>query len=152
MTQKQHDLAINKFKKAIKRWEKIRDSKTNGGMIAGLVCSIVAFILGIIFAIVLEFVPAVILGTLFITLSIPGVVGFSVWIGICNSQRDNAPEKIKYFEKKIEETDKKFFGYVDVKEDEKENENIEMLQKYKKLLDDGVITKEDFDKKKKELL
>lgn len=152
MTQSQHDAGVRKYQKAIKRWEKIRDSKTNTGMVVGLVCSIIAFILGIVFAIVLPEVPAIVLGTLLITFSVPGIVGFSVWIAICNGQRANAPEKIAFYQKKIEEIDKKFFGYVDVKVVEKENENIGMLEKYKKLLDEGVITKEEFEKKKKELL
>lgn len=34
----------------------------------------------------------------------------------------------------------------------KEDDGIEMLKKYKKLLDDGVISQEDYDKKKKEIL
>ncbi len=35
----------------------------------------------------------------------------------------------------------------------KENqENIELLRKYKKIADDGIITKEEFDAKKKQLL
>ena len=33
-----------------------------------------------------------------------------------------------------------------------EDEKIELLTKYKKLLDDGVITQEEFDNKKKEIL
>ncbi len=33
-----------------------------------------------------------------------------------------------------------------------ENEKVDLILKYKKMLDDGVITKEEFDKKKKELL
>ena len=34
----------------------------------------------------------------------------------------------------------------------KESENIELLIKYKKLLDEGIITQEEFENKKKELL
>ena len=33
-----------------------------------------------------------------------------------------------------------------------EKDNIEKLKEYKKLLDDGIITQEDFDKKKQQLL
>lgn len=35
---------------------------------------------------------------------------------------------------------------------EKENQSIELIKNYKKLLDDGIISQEEFDKKKKELL
>jgi len=41
---------------------------------------------------------------------------------------------------------------VTKKEIAKEEEVIQLLAKYKKLLDDGTITKEEFDEKKKELL
>lgn len=33
-----------------------------------------------------------------------------------------------------------------------ENDNIEEIKKYKELLDSGIITQEEFEKKKKELL
>ena len=37
-------------------------------------------------------------------------------------------------------------------QEKSEKENIEKLKEYKKLLDDGIITQEDFDKKKQQLL
>ena len=37
-------------------------------------------------------------------------------------------------------------------QEKSEKQNLEKLKEYKKLLDDGIITQEDFDKKKQQLL
>ena len=43
-------------------------------------------------------------------------------------------------------------GRIVSKKDLSENEKIDLLLRYKKMLDDNIITQEEFDKKKKELL
>ena len=41
---------------------------------------------------------------------------------------------------------------VEVEKEKTENSSIDQLKQYKELLDDGVITQEEFDAKKKQLL
>lgn len=61
------------------------------------------------------------------------------------------PKVSQYIAPIIDVKDSKSTGIGKLDEQE-QAENLEALLKYKKLLDDGVITKEEFEQKKKELL
>ena len=73
-------------------------------------------------------------------------VGFSCRCGMLRG--DSALLEKKQTEAKLEQVKKE----TEQKSDKTEIENIQKLKLYKELLDSGVITQEEFDKKKAELL
>lgn len=79
----------------------------------------------------------------FFAISLIGVILFGA-----SFKRESDETYISYAERYLT----KYYSAHEKRSKEEEKDNIEQLLNYKKLLDAGVITQEEFDKKKKELL
>ena len=90
------------------------------------------------------------------------VLGNGGWVcSFCNTLNDNSVTSCSCgknkdeSERHIKETERLKNEYASEKSREfinKENEALELIAKYKKLLDEGAITQEEFDNKKHSLL
>lgn len=75
-----------------------------------------------------------------------------VYEGTCKCGNTKAANNSLTIKKKKLEAEKPKVEKVDVERNDVELQNIKKVQSYKELLDSGVITQEEFEKKKKELL
>lgn len=79
------------------------------------------------------------------------LIAIPTWI-IYSINRRRAPYMYAKVTQDLKDLTKQLEEYGKKEQNDVSNENLDQLLKYKKLYDSGVITKEEFEQKKKELL
>lgn len=167
MTEYEIEQKIENKKKEIKKFEKIK--KTDMSFYIFLITINFVYAIGCIiggsFMISTKFA---ILGAFALMCGIGLFITYCICSPMIIKRKKNAPHNIKKLKSQIKELEyelsQKKTKISKIENDKKENinqdlnskneikDNIDLLVKYKELLDNGTISQEEFDKKKKEIL